>query len=227
MNIQPTSPVRKSNHYNRRQQEVIETASGWLSPDAIVFDVEGTGLEDDAEIIEITIIDMRGNVLLDTLVKPTKPIPTATSEFNGITNEMVAGAPAWPEIHDQVMAILKGRIALAYSFGYDLRMLRSMAKQYGCPFPEETMASEHIIMLEGGTVLQCVMRSYAVLWQEPTSKNNNTGGYRWKKLTDACRAQGIEVSGAHRAKADCDMTLALIKAMAHTPAILADNRVPA
>jgi len=227
MNQPFQAPRANSSRYNRLQREVIETANGWLSPDVIVFDIEGTGLEDDAEIIEITIMDMTGKVLLDTFVKPSKPIPEATSQYNGITNAMVADAPTWPQVHDLVMAALKGRTALAYSFGYDYAMLRSMADRNGCSFPAETLSSEHIIMLEGGTVFQCVMRAYAVLWQEQTSKANNTGGYRWKKLTDACNAQGVEVVGAHRSKADCDMTLGLIKAMAKNPATIADTRATA
>ncbi|KZN20423.1 MULTISPECIES: 3'-5' exonuclease [Pseudomonas] len=218
MNQPNTALMKKPSHYNRLQREAIETASSWLSPESVVvFDIEGTGLDADAEIIEITIMDMAGNVLVDTLVKPSKPIPEDATNHNGITNEMVAEAPTWPEVHHLVLAALKGRVALAYSFGYDYRMLRSMADRHGCPFPRETMASEHVVMLEGGIVLQCVMRAYALLWQEPTTKANNTGGFRWKKLTDACHAQGVEVTGAHRSKVDCDLTLGLIKAMAIQP----------
>jgi DNA polymerase III epsilon subunit-like protein len=85
MNQPNTAPIKKPSHYNRLQREAIETANSWLSPESVVvFDIEGTGLEADAEIIEITIMDMAGNVLVDTLVKPSssfqrKPPPTTAS----------------------------------------------------------------------------------------------------------------------------------------------------
>lgn len=213
--------------YNEHQRQVIEVANGWLSPDTIIFDTESTGLGDGQEIIEITIMETSGRVLLDTLVKPSKPIPEESTAFHGITDAMVANAPTWPEVHDRVIEAFVGRTVLAYSIGFDLQLLRSMAKMHGLDMPAETVNAEHIVMLEGGTVVQCVMRAYAVLWHESTTSERSTGGYRWKKLTDACHAQGIDASGAHRAKADCEMTLSLIKAMASSPAVFVDARARA
>jgi DNA polymerase-3 subunit epsilon len=216
--------------YNSLQRQVIEVANGWLSSEtlpACVFDTESTGLGDGQEIIEITIIDVNGQVLLDTLVKPSIPIPAESTAFHGITDAMVGNAPTWPEIHDQVIAAFLGRTVLAYSFGFDLQLLRAMAKMHGLAMPAETVNSEHIVMLEGGTVIQCVMRAYAVLWQESTTNERSTGGFRWKRLGDACHSQGIDASGAHRAKADCEMTLSLIKAMASSPAVFADAKARA
>lgn len=227
MNPSTLATTTPPSRYNSLQREVIDLATGWLSPQnpVLVLDVEATGLGEDDEIIEITILDTSGHVLLDTLVKPSKSIPAESTKFHGITDAMVADAPTWPEIHEQVIAALKGRVVLAYSFGFDYKMLRSMANRNACLMPAETVNSEHLVMLEGGTVLQCVMRAYSMLWQEQTRKVNNTGGFRWRKLIDACQAQGIEVAGAHRAKADCDMTLSLIKSMASNPTIFTDVKV--
>ena len=210
--------------YNEHQRQVIEVANGWLSPDTLLFDTEATGLGDDAEIIEITIMDSSGQVLLDTLVKPSKAIPEESTAFHGITDSMVANAPTWPQVHDLVIAAFKGRTVLAYSIGFDLKILRRMATMHGLDMPAETVNAEHIVMLEGGTVVQCVMRAYAVLWHERTTSERSTGGYRWKSLGDACRSQGIDAAGAHRSKPDCEMTLKLIKAMASSPVVFADAR---
>ena len=76
-----------------------QQASAWLLNCAIL-DTETTGLYDDAEIVEISIIDENGGVLLDTLVKPLKPIPAEATAIHGITNEMVATAPTWVAIHE-------------------------------------------------------------------------------------------------------------------------------
>ena len=59
-----------------------QQASAWLLNCAIL-DTETTGLYDDAEIVEISIIDENGGVLLDTLVKPLKPIPAEATAIHG------------------------------------------------------------------------------------------------------------------------------------------------
>ncbi|ECI8050226.1 hypothetical protein E4470_21395 [Salmonella enterica subsp. enterica] len=62
----------------------------WLNSDYLIIDTETTGLDNNAEIIEIAIINMHGDVLLNSLVKPTCSIPTAVTKINNITDEMVA-----------------------------------------------------------------------------------------------------------------------------------------
>lgn len=54
----------------------------------IILDTETTGLDNTAEIVEISVINDQGEVLLDTLIKPTKPIPGDATAIHGITNEM-------------------------------------------------------------------------------------------------------------------------------------------
>jgi DNA polymerase III alpha subunit (gram-positive type) len=52
----------------------------------VILDTETTGLY-DAEIVEIAVVDPLGEALLNTLVKPTIPIPTEVIEIHGITDE--------------------------------------------------------------------------------------------------------------------------------------------
>ncbi|WP_227522462.1 exonuclease domain-containing protein [Klebsiella pneumoniae] len=47
--------------------------ANWLNSDHVIIDTETTGLMASDEIIEITIINMRGEILLNTLVKPKPP----------------------------------------------------------------------------------------------------------------------------------------------------------
>lgn len=46
--------------------------ANWLNSDHVIIDTETTGLMASDEIIEITIINMRGEILLNTLVKPSR-----------------------------------------------------------------------------------------------------------------------------------------------------------
>ncbi|MOA51921.1 hypothetical protein D3C78_1751320 [compost metagenome] len=55
------------------------------------------------------------------------------------------------------------------------------------------------------------MREYARFRGEWDDRRSD---WRWQKLGNAARQQGVEVIGAHRALADCRMTLAVVRAMA-------------
>src|SRR5690606_33823093 len=55
----------------------------------VILDTETTGLY-DAEIVEIAVIDLGGNILMNTLVRPKNPIPAEVTAIHGINNEMVA-----------------------------------------------------------------------------------------------------------------------------------------
>ncbi len=79
---------------NTDKMTISQRANQWLDNDYLFIDTETTGLGDDAEIVEICIIDSHGFIMLNTLIKPTKPIPDEAIAIHGITNEMVAFAPA-------------------------------------------------------------------------------------------------------------------------------------
>ena len=69
-----------------------QQAQRWLDATPVFLDTETTGLNDLAEIVEISILDDDGLVLLDTLVRPRRPIPADAIRIHGIRNEMVAEA---------------------------------------------------------------------------------------------------------------------------------------
>lgn len=59
----------------------------------MILDTETTGLDYDDKIVEIAVIDLDGNVLINTLVDPNKAIPKEATEIHGIANKMVENAP--------------------------------------------------------------------------------------------------------------------------------------
>ncbi|CAD9227984.1 Exonuclease domain-containing protein [Burkholderia cenocepacia] len=163
----------------------------------IILDTETTGLDHAAEIVEISVIDSQGEVLLDTLVKPTKPIPRAATAIHGITNEMVAEAPTYDQVHPKLIALLEQATCYVYNASYDMRLIRQTAELYGIQFD----SSKHSF--------SCVMEDYADQFND---------GY-WAALIIAYHhAISVTKSGpiqlkAHRALADCLMTLEVIKFM--------------
>ena len=157
----------------------------------VFLDTETTGLSDSAEIVEISIIDYDGSVLLDSLVRPRRPIPADAMRVHGISNEMVKGAPTWMHVWPKVEAILAGRQAGIYNADFDLRMMQQSHRQIGLPWRRLTAQPF------------CVMRLYADFY----------GARKWQRLEDAGLQSGISLPNSHRAKDDALLTLALFKYM--------------
>lgn len=174
--------------------------------DWVILDTETTGLDDEAQIVQIGLLSPLGNVLLDTLVKPTAPIPAAATRIHGITNEMVASAPGFADIYPKLVELTKDKEVIVYNADYDFRMVRqSIASAYNLNFCDETLDD---LLLAVGNNWKCIMKHYAMFWGE---WDDYHGNYRWQRLTNACYQQNIRVEDAHSAIGDCKMTLALIR----------------
>ncbi|EPI9076012.1 3'-5' exonuclease [Yersinia enterocolitica] len=176
-------------------------ASKWLKRNYLILDTETTGLGDDAEIIEISIIDCTGKILLDTLVKPLKAIPAAATAIHGITNEMVADAPTWRDIHYQFMVLTNDRTLLIYNALFDSRLIFQTVAASNC----QLSGKKYIFDAE------CVMESYAEYYGQRDQKRNK---FKWQRLSNAAEQQDVVTDGTpHRALADCKTTLGVIRAM--------------
>ncbi|EMM6971633.1 Lar family restriction alleviation protein [Enterobacter hormaechei] len=179
----------------------------WLKSDYVVIDTETTGLGEDAEIIEIAVINMRGEILLDTLVKPTQPIPPEVTEINHITNEMVANAPAWRDVFPKVLAIISHHKWLAWHSGFDARMLQQSCLRTGF-FSNE---SPSYIALITSRIHTSHIDAKAVYDQWYGEFDEKRKAFKRQSLTTAASRHGVSVEGAHRALADCKMVLAVLQ----------------
>lgn len=112
---------------NGQRERVIKLARQLVEDRALILDTETTGLDDDAEIVEIAVVDAAGTLEFSALVKPSKPIPEAASAVHGITDEMVATARPWREVwsvvHSLVGAYSLPVPVLAYNSDFDRRMV--------------------------------------------------------------------------------------------------------
>lgn len=156
-------------------------------PAAIILDTETTGLDDEAEIIEIAAIDVAGQMLLNTLVKPQGEIPAKATAVHGITAVNVAQAPAWPTLHGEVLALIaQASRVVTYNADFDYRLLCQTARRYGLGgFDEEKF--------------ECAMSEYAAFVGELRGEYE----FRWWQL-----------GGGHRALEDCRATLGRLREMA-------------
>ena len=84
-------------------RQVIETG------ETLILDTETTGLNAHDEVIQLGIVDMRGIVLLDTLVRPTNPIAPEARAIHGITDEVLAQAPSFSNLYETMGVALSQR----------------------------------------------------------------------------------------------------------------------
>lgn len=172
---------------NCDETDAILWAREMLEKDFCILDTETTGL--DGQIVELAVVDKNGNALIDTLIKPTEPIPQDAIAIHGITNEMVATAPILPEIWGEFQEAIANKYVLAYNLSFDLSVIRRSRLHYG--LPKAGIRSEY---------RDCLMNWYAQFYGDWSHKY---GSYKWKPL-----------NGGHRALGDCLAALDLLKEMA-------------
>lgn len=86
---------------------------------ACILDVESTGL--DGSIIEVAVVAAdTGEVLLDRLVDPAGvAISAAAQAVHGISAADLVGAPPWPQVYSDLVAVIGDRRIAAYNAAFD------------------------------------------------------------------------------------------------------------
>lgn len=148
----------------------------------VILDTETTGLTLRDQIIEISVIDLAGKILLNSLVKPTIIIPAEATSIHGITNEMIHGAPSWTTIYQELLEVTVGKTILIYNAEFDLGMI------------ENTCIANNVEFKDFKST--CVMKMYA----------NYVDSKKWISLSDATK-----LTIKHRAAADCFAVLELLQ----------------
>lgn len=187
------------------RQDAIKRAQDILKLNPVYIDTETTGLKADDEIIEISIIDHDGTALLETLVKPGKPIPADATRVHGITDRDVQTARAWPTVvWPQVRNLLLGRVMVFYNAEFDIRMMRQSLERYKLPWKELWRENTHFFDL---------LKIYAQFRGE---WDPNRRAYRYHSLAKAGADCNISLPNAHRTTADTLLTRALLHYVAES-----------
>lgn len=171
------------------QQAAAQWAKKLLNRDDwVLLDTETTGLN-NAEVVQIGIMNHCGETLLDSFVKPTISIPPAASAIHKITDHDVVDAPSFPNIYPILRELIKGKEVIIYNADFDLGIL-----DYCCNLHQLQFFSE-------GINCDCAMNWYS---QWIGDWNDYYQSYRWQKLP----------GGDHTAIGDCKATLEVIRRMA-------------
>jgi len=164
-------------------QSILKDKNNYL-----ILDTETTGLGDNDVIVQIGILDLDGNVLLESLVKPTKRkrISSEATAIHGITMKMLQDAPTFKEIYPKFYEVIRNKKLLIYNAEYDGRLLT------------QTRIQDELKMDDFDAL--CIMRLYSVFLGE------------WSDYHDSFKFQKLP-GGDHTATGDCNATLELLKNM--------------
>lgn len=121
-----------------RADEFLEAAAppdGLLADlPSLVLDTETTGLDVSRDrIVQIGAVAMRGAefenaAALDRLVDPGCPIPARAVAIHGIDEAMLAGAPRFSGVCNEIETIAAGRVWIGHNIGFDIALVaREMA----------------------------------------------------------------------------------------------------
>ena len=178
-----------------KEYDVIKLAAQKMIDDNFyILDTETMGLTNDDEIIELGIIDCKGNVLYEGMFRPEKEIHWAAAKVSGISNKMLMDKPLFKDEFAKIMSILNGHPVMAFNESFDERMFYQTGARYG---------------LDTSLIDKAFSRSYCC-----QNLYDNYIGYKNTKLAISCSAEGIETKQDHRAVGDCLMTLYLVKSIA-------------
>ncbi|ELQ0399187.1 3'-5' exoribonuclease [Salmonella enterica] len=172
-------------------------AHTWLSQDPVFLDTETTGLDAGAQALEIGLVNARGDLIYETRLKPTVSIDPAAAAVHGISEAMLADAPAWPDIAQQLQHHISRRPLVIFNADFDMRILKQTAEAHNDP----------VSWLDTLTVY-CAMR-LAAGYYGPTNR------YGTISLASAASQAGLNWSGrAHSAVADAVMTAGVVRDIA-------------
>lgn len=164
------------------------------TPDYVIFDLETTGISPNYdEVIEISALKVKGGEVVDefnTLVNPGRKIPFGATKVNGITNAMVAEAPAFSHVLAEFLDFAEGLVLVGHNIArFDMKFIWRDAEQYFGEIPKNNYVD----------TLQ-VARKHL-----PKMEHH--------RLVDLAEHYGISSEGAHRALNDCYMNQKVYECM--------------
>lgn len=150
-----------------------------------IVDIETTGGYAAANsITEISVHLSDGQSVTgkySTLINPGQPIPPYITAMTGITNQMVAEAPRFEEVAENIFNLLHDKIFIAHNVNFDYSFVKSHLQQAG---------------YELNTQKLCTVRLSRKIFP----------GFPSYSLGKLSHSLGIEITDRHRADGDAEAT---------------------
>jgi DNA polymerase-3 subunit epsilon len=157
-----------------------------------VVDVETTGSRPTHgdRITEVAVVlvepGRRIETVLETLVNPERPIPSAVTRVTQITNAMVQDQPVFGEVVDELLGALGGRVFVAHNVQFDWRFLEAEVRRV------------RELRLDGPRL--CTVKLARRL----------IPGLKHRGLDSVSRYFGVAIEGRHRAGGDARATARIL-----------------
>ena len=168
--------------------------------DFVILDTETTGLEEDDEIIELSILDSVGKELYHCMFKPEKRIHWQASKLTGITNKVLdksfMAQRFWNE-WENIKRSVGGKRIIAHNVEFDYRLMEQTADRYG------------VDTCEIDNLFEGCIDSIDIAKAHVISPNY--------KLLTLCSVLGIQETQRHRASDDCLMILEMLRKIETLP----------
>ncbi|KAA5821870.1 DNA polymerase III subunit epsilon [Algibacter amylolyticus] len=152
-----------------------------------IIDVETTGQGN--KLTEISIFKFDGAEIIDeftSLINPESHIPDYITALTGIDNGMVAHAPTFTELAEDILKITENTIFVAHNVNFDYNAIRNEFKAIGMEFNRKKL---------------CTVRLSRKL----------IPGHKSYSLGKICTDLSIPINGRHRARGDAEATVILFE----------------
>jgi DNA polymerase III subunit epsilon len=160
--------------------------------DVLILDTETNGAGKGAEVIEVSVINTKGETLLDTLVKPKiSTMNPWAQNVHGISLGMLKDAPHWPDVFPELATLADRRTILAWNAPFDAWMLEQTSTVWNLEHPK--------------WLFVCAMRLYA---KKRAIKNRGLH----KAVGDEGLTHLFEEYASHRALGDVVFGLEVLRA---------------
>ncbi len=172
---------------NKIERKTNKPPFGGFRGPYTIIDVETTGRGN--KMTEISIFKYDGKKVVDeftSLVNPEALIPNHITALTGIDNAMVANAPLFAEIAQDILEITEGAIFVAHNVNFDYNIIRNEFKAIGIDFRRKKL---------------CTVRL----------SRNLIPGLRSYSLGKLCNSLSIQISDRHRARGDAEATVILFE----------------
>jgi DNA polymerase-3 subunit epsilon len=150
-----------------------------------IIDVETTGKTN--RMTEISVFKFDGETVIDeftSLVNPNSFIPAHITALTGIDNALVANAPSFEEVANDILSITEDAVFVAHNVNFDYNVIQSEFKRLGMEFNRKKL---------------CTVRLSRRLLP----------GHRSYSLGKLCKGLDINLVDRHRARGDAEATVIL------------------
>ncbi|GAB3566004.1 hypothetical protein GCM10027578_14460 [Spirosoma luteolum] len=127
------------------------------------------------------------------MLNPECPIPPFIRHLTGISDEMVADAPLFADVAQEVLRITEGAVFVAHNVSFDFGFIQKELNWLGYDFLRRTL---------------CTVRTSRKLLP----------GYPSYSLGKLCQSLSIPLNGRHRAQGDAAATVRLFELLLRSDA---------